>query len=84
MSRGEEKRKCNRIGEVAVSRPMASRRRRSQVSTSRPYAAPERSAAHGWRPFHNDEARSLKMLDQRLGEDARHDLSRVRTCFRPP
>ena len=56
------KRKCNRIGEVAVSRPMASRRRRSQVSTSRPYAAPERSAAHGWRPFHDDEARVLGLV----------------------
>jgi hypothetical protein len=39
--------------------------------------APERRAAHGRRPFHNDEAGSLQILHESLGDDARHYLAAV-------
>jgi hypothetical protein len=34
----------------------------------------ERSCPAGWRPLHDDESRSLQMLDQALGDDRRHEF----------
>jgi hypothetical protein len=33
---------------------------------------PERRAADGWRPFHDDEARSLQVFHEPIRDDARH------------
>ena len=35
--------------------------------------APERRGAHRGRPFHDDEARSLQMLHEPIGDDAGHE-----------
>jgi len=37
----------------------------------------KRRAAHRRRSLHDDEARSLEMLHEPLGDDARHDLAAV-------
>jgi hypothetical protein len=40
-------------------------------------ATAKRRRADNRRPLHNDEARSLQMLDKALGDDRRHDLGGV-------
>jgi hypothetical protein len=47
-----------------------------------PLLASDRHAAHGWRPFHDDEARSLQML-QRSATILANISPQSRTCFRP-
>src|SRR5277367_2608501 len=62
---------------IAVLSCIAQTAARGAESTRLAPTASERCGAHGRRPFHDDEARQLQMLDKSLGDDARHDLARV-------